>query len=367
MLKRKIFAANSLALILAIACPTPTLGADKETYSEREFSKILAEAVKKASKKDGYETNIKTLKGINGYSSTGTNTWTANVQGYNQRYVDATGRMHEAAENSVTIQTRPAVIVNKGNGFEFAFNSQPIFPFIYDRVIEQKHMKKVLRDWDWNKKHKDVNLQINRSTDSQIAITATYSYAGGVSDKDIRERVATLLHGARAVARLAMYSSADVLEKAREDLEKQKLTHLSKAEFLFLTGDRISKVEKEHKEATEGYWSFIYQKERQFGMFNYGDQFTASYYHKLPEGLSEANRTEILEAVQKYVDKKSLKNASNTEAAWAPNVKYIRVNAHFQFDGKLKGEKFHDAYWKFKDGYSKQLKKEIDKIVSKLG
>ena len=76
--------------------------------------------------------NIEAYKGVASVEWLESNTWRANTQGWNQRYVDAEGDLHGKKDAStVTIQTQPAVVVNLGTGFEFAYNSQVIWPYLY--------------------------------------------------------------------------------------------------------------------------------------------------------------------------------------------------------------------------------------------
>ena len=273
MLKRTVLPAGVLTLILAIAVPTQA--AKKATYAEREFAEILEEAVEKAGKKGG----------ISGLAWMGTNTWRVNVQGWNERYVDGAGRMVDPGSKKISTLSMPAAFVNLGNGFEFAFNSPAIHSFLYDGIIRQKDIEKVLADF--GEKYKDVEVAIERNESDQIAVRATYSYAGGVGEKDIRGRLVMLMEGGRAIIKRVMTAGVEVLEETQKEIQKRELRSLSKVEFLFLTEDELDKVEKEHDEATEGFWSFTY-RERGFEMFNYGDRFVASYYQEMPEGLSAA-------------------------------------------------------------------------------
>ena len=135
-----------------------------------------------------------------------------------------------------------------------------------------------------------------------------------------------LLHGACGLTRLAMFggSTAEAYDKAREEITKRKLTGLNKADFLFLTEDGLNDFEKERRRRHRG----------PLGIQLPGPQLRDDQLRRprgrllrkeMPDGLTQANRDEILEKVQKYVKKKKVKKVKSMEALWYPRPRELHL------------------------------------------
>ena len=327
---------------------------DNTQYDNNEFEQALAQGKKGAQwlnnslikPKDG-----KTIPLVKAIERNGTGQWKTLING-----------AWLTSSTSYQTVTYPGIVINHGDRFEYAFIGQPLPSHLVELVRNHKGMLKAEKAW--KKKHKDMQVTVGIDG-NRITLNGAFSYADGVSRGDIADRLKALFIASNGVLIWSQHAGGEVEKDYMENLQKNKLTHLSKADFLLLTGDGLSKVEKEHDEATEGYWDFT-NKGRSFEMFNYGDRAMLTYYRHIPGSVTGDERAQVLGKIQKLVDKNKVKNAGSKDALWhIDDEEFVWVRVHFPFDGTLKGEKFYDGYWDFKNKFASKLHKEIDKVLKK--
>lgn len=210
-------------------------------------------------------------------------------------------------------------------------------------------------------KHATTEVRWSEEDRYELVIASTFTLDGKLKGSDMIKSYQEFLDKWSAKAGDEVDS---ILEGLREALVKSKPERLSRADFLMLMQDDVTDFEKEHDEATEGFWSFSFH-ERGFEMYNYGDRIVLSYWKELPEA-SEARRTRFLAQIQQWIGKKRAKNADTMEASWHEDGdEYIHVRATYEL-GDLKGKDLHEAYWHFKREYSEALEEEVEDAIASL-
>lgn len=349
---RFLMTVSALSAVVVL-CLSPSVQADDDhtQYNGKEFELAIKRSVK-----ENVDTKIKTSKGsvlaVKNLEWIDTGQWKIFING-------AWG----TGSDRIQILTYPGIMVNHGDRFEYVFYGQPVPEHLVEGIRNHKGMLKAEKAW--KKKYKDVSFDVGVDG-NRITLKVAGSYANGLKERHLVERMKYIWNASNGILVWTYHASDDVEKDYVKNLTKNGLTHLSKVDFLVLTGDGLSEVEKENKEATEGYWSFK-NKGRNFRMFNYGDRAMLTYYREIPDSVTGDDRAEVLAKVQKFVEKNKVKNAHSQEARWYNNKKekFVWVRVNYEFDGKLKGEKFKEGYWDFKDKFATKLDKEIDKILKK--
>ncbi len=352
---RKLTAVGFLVALLAV--PIPGAAKDQSQFSHSEFDAILKEAADLAHYKKKVEMTARAggghLKIVDGIERLDDARWRVTVTVYDYE---------KGSTTAIYIKKYPVVIQNLGSGFEALFLSPEVPAHLFDRALENEYAKKAREEYV--KKHKDVQVTYGREGD-QVSIRSRYSYAGGVSSKDVRDRLEELLVACSWVGRMAFVSTR--LEEAglQRDLRKGKPSHLSKAELLLVLGWNLSNVEEESDETDEGYWAFEV-KGRRLRILNYGDRVVFAYTRKLPEGMSAEARAQVLATMERWVSKNRAKHATSTEATWhAVDDNYLWIAATFMLGGKVKGEEIEKGYEHFRNNFSVKVDEEVRKAIDR--
>ena len=343
--------------VVVLLVAAPIFAADKDQYTDREFEAILNEAAELAHYKKKVEMTARSgggeLQVVDSIEKLGDSRWRVMVTVYDYE---------SGSTQSIYIHKYPVVIYNEGSRYETAFLTPEIPGFLFERALENKYMQEAKEDYQ--KKHKDVRIEYGRD-ENRVAIATTYSYAGGVSAKDIRNRLEEMLVASSWIGRMAPVATRLSKKDHQEALQKGEPTHLSKEEVPLLLAVKLDDFVKEDDEDTDGYWRFR-MKGRSIEVINYGDRLV--FAHDLNQGeLSFIARAAVEVTMKKWVEKNAVKGATSTEVQWHPdNNDYLQVKATYALAGKLKGEKIRDGYFDFRDKYSVKFDGEVEDIIKKV-
>ncbi len=333
----------ALALVL-LSAAEPALAKDKTEYSHGEFEQALLEAKRTAKAGPGDPSEV--IQGIDPHDGG----WQATIHGAWQFTAD-----------KIQWMTFPALVYNQGDRLEYAFYGQPMDQPLIEAVRNHKFMRKA--EQVWLKEHKDIQMVVGIDS-NRVTLTATYSYAKGVSLGDIAKRLEWLFKCSSSLLVNTAYAHREVGHDFVQALEGRKLTHLSRAELVMLVDDGLDEWVSKSHQAAEGAWDFKYQK-RSIYILNHGKSIDFAHRYNIPESVQGEKRQQVLQAVQEYVSKKKMAKASRQEATWPDAEKQDAtwVKISFDLDGNIKGEELKKAYFDFYQKYTQDLQRAIEKIV----
>lgn len=333
-----------LTLVTAalLVVPGPALAKDKTEYSHGEFEQILVEAMRITKARNTREV----IRGIDPHEGG----WVATIHGD-----------WPAGNNTTQWMTLPALIANHFDRCEYAFYGPGVPLHLVQGVRNHKGMLKAEKSWV--EEYKD--LQVTVGVDSnRVTLTALYSYAQGVSERDIAERMKWLFQCSTGIMVWTGVALAEVQEQFTKELKGRKLTHLGKEELELLVDDKLDEWVSKSHQAAEGAWDFNY-KDRPIYILNHGKSIDFAHRYQIPESIQGEKRQQVLEKVREYVDKKKMAKASRQEVTWSDAEKQDAtwVKISFDLDGNIKGEELKKAYFDFYQKYTQDLQRAIEKIV----
>ena len=343
--------------VIVLLVAAPIFAADKAQYADREFEAILNEAAKLAHYKKKVEMTARSgggeLRVVDSIENIGDSRWRVMVTVYDYE---------RGSTESIYVHKYPVIVYNECSRYETVFLTPEIPGFLFERALENKYMREAKEDY--RKKHKDVQIEYGRDGD-RVTIATTYSYVGGVSEKDIRDRLEEMLAASSWIGRMAPVATRLSKKEHQESLQKGKPTHLSKGEVPLMFAENLDDFVKEDSEDTDGYWRFRV-KGRSIEVVNYGDRLVLTHDLNQKE-LSFIARAAVEVAMRKWVEKNAVKDATSTNVQWNPDDNdYLQVKATYALDGELKGEKIRDSYLDFCYKYSAKFDGEVEDIIKKV-
>lgn len=331
-----------LALATALLVAAPARAVDKTEYSHGEFEQVLAEAMRITKARNTREV----IRGIDPHEGG----WVATIHGE-----------WPTGNNTTQWMTLPALIANHFDRCEYTFYGPGVPLHLIQGVRNHKGMLKAEKYS--LKEYQDLNLTVGVDS-NRVTLTASYSYAQGVSEKDIAERMKWLFQCSTGIMVWTGIALAEVQDAFTKEINGRKLTQLSKEELELLVDDGLDKWVSKNHQAAEGAWFFNY-KDRPMYIFNHGKTIDFAHYYTIPESVQGENRQKVLQAVQEYVSKKRMAKASRQEVTWYGEGKEEATWAKISFDldGNIKGEELKKAYFDFYQKYTQDLERAIEKII----
>jgi len=359
-MSRRAAVRTSTGLLLVMLCvPSWCVARDKTEYSHQEFGNILAEAVDLAHYKKAVELTARSGNGklpiVDRVESLGDGVWRVWVTVYDYE---------RGSTQTIYFKTFPVMLRNHGTRFEAAFLTPEIPAFIFDRALQNKYWKEASEEYA--KKRKDVRVDYGREAD-QVSILTAYSYAGGVSSNDIRDRLEDMLVASSWVGRMAYVATRLERMELQKELQKLAPAHLNRDELPLVLAVDYSDFLEENANATEGYWSFNVEG-RSLRILNHGGSVDFVYTCELSDEIDLVPRAALLLLMQKWVEKNPAKGSTTTEVNWSPQSSdWLWVKATYVLDGKkMKGEDLEKAYAEFRDKYSVKADEEVDDVLAKV-
>ena len=345
--------------ILLLSLPSLSHAKGQAEYTHGEFGKILAEAAHQAHYKKTVKLTARTgggeLEIVDHIESLESGSWRVWVSVYDYE---------RGSTQSIYIKTLPVLVRNQGNRFEATFLTPAIPAFLFERALLNKYWREASEEYA--KKRKDVRVEYGREGD-QISILTAYSYAGGVSSNDIRDRLEDMLVASSWVGRMAFVAARLERMELQKELHKATPGHLSQDELALVLAVDHGDFLEENPDAAEGYWVFSVDG-LSLRIVNHGDRVDFVYACGFSDDVSFMARAAIQLLMQEWVAKNPPKDATVAEALWSPRDNdMLWVRATYTLDGKnMKGETLRKAYAEFRDKYSAKVDEEVDKVLEKV-
>ena len=124
---------------------------------------------------------------------------------------------------------QPAIIENLGDGFRVSF----LALHVPDRFMPEVEAKLEKERQDLASKHKDIHYNFGVE-DGQPGFVATFSYAGGVTSRDLDARLEHLFKGALKHHKIVLKEKTNLLEKERNRLRDESPMMLTEDDFVIL-------------------------------------------------------------------------------------------------------------------------------------
>lgn len=148
-------------------------------------------------------------------------------------------------------------------------------------------------------------------------------------------------------------------DMAKESL-KAEVTSLDAQQFMALVDDGLEEFTLLEGTPT-GHWNFTYS-DIDFDLFNYGDRMTFGFSFPFPDGMTEAQKEELLLKAQEKADKKRPKSMDSVTAGYYfKNTDYLFVRGDLAYGRS--GEDIHKAYHKFLYDYAEKAAERVGKLL----
>lgn len=326
------------------------MGHSGDYFNKEQFKSALGQATTTVSHTSRIDLQSGTLKGHAGVEEVSTDanqgSWRVTLTSW-----------RNLSGDEVDISYAPAIVMNYGNRFEYAFFSPDIPDKFFDKIVgELNSLKEDMAD-----EYDDMTVEWGRH-ENKVTITAVYSYQGGVDEDDIDDRLVYLMNECRTM----MYESAPLIADYKEDyhdeLMDSKLRYLSKSDLLVVVGEWMSDFEEEHDGAKEGYFQYTNSETYHFEIYNYGSEYYFTQWINVPDYVQADNREEVLAKAQKYVaDEGAPDHVNQAIVKWYPGYEgnALLIQAIYQFDGSISGEDFYESQLAVKEEFMKDIHSEI--------
>ncbi|MBT3606364.1 MAG: hypothetical protein HOE48_05110 [Candidatus Latescibacteria bacterium] len=255
----------------------------------------------------------------------------------------------------------PAKLTYDTQKVEFVFMGAPLRPQVAELVLEHKGMKKGLKAW--HKKYSDIELNIGLN-ENRIYLSAVWNYANG-SQNDLFNRLKHIYGACHGILVWGATADREAWEDRQKELDKTVVTSITNYDMMMLFDHDLIAFQEEKDFAKVGYFPYLMNGERHHEVINNGDELIFSQWFYV--GDDPALVQEVKSLAEAYVTKKKIKNAEKMHVVVdIESAKVLSVRAVFSLaSGGYKGKKLREAYDDFYDGYSKDLYKNLSKLLGK--
>lgn len=255
-----------------------------------------------------------------------------------------------------------AVVTNRGVGYDYVLQTQPIPPLLLERVLERVGDR--LEGFRENPAPAAVEWVVR---DGHILLAASHDWNGDANVARLEDQLDKLLMRSK----LLIGKIVEEVWRGRRDLvgelEGRTHTSLGRAEFeLLVDEDDWSPWFLGTEAAAAGAYRFHVQDEL-YEVRNHGDRLEFIHVTAVPATMGEHERTTLLQAAAESVAGMKAEDDPDVSVAWSDDgAADLWIRLVYDLSGGVKGERIPRWYKKLWEDYGPEAGKRMAKLLEGL-